>query len=71
MSNNSHRLLFNIFFIQDIDECQAGTHKCQANATCINTAGGYNCTCNPGYGEDGFNCTGKNDQWQSFLRYIS
>ena len=50
--------------IQDIDECQTGAHRCQADATCINTVGGYNCTCNPGYGGDGFNCTGKarNDQ---------
>ena len=35
-----------------------GAHRCQVDATCINTVGGFNCTCNPGYGGDGFNCTG-------------
>ena len=47
----------NILFL-DIDECKLGTDNCQDDATCINTHGGYNCTCNPGFGGDGFNCTG-------------
>ena len=50
-----------ILSIQDIDECESGAHRCQADATCINTVGGYNCTCNPGYGGDGFNCTDVNE----------
>ena len=44
--------------IIDVDECTAGTANCDADATCTNTDGGYNCTCNSGYSGDGFNCTG-------------
>ena len=43
----------------DDDECKDGTHMCSANATCINTDGGYNCSCNSGYKGDGFNCSSK------------
>ena len=42
----------------DIDECKTNTDKCQDDATCVNTIGGYNCTCNPGFNGDGYNCTG-------------
>ena len=69
---NGHIRYYLLFlFIQDIDECLTRAHRCQADATCINTVGGYNCTCDPGYGGDGFNCIGKEDQYQSFLRYLS
>ena len=34
--------------------------KCDENANCTNTDGSYNCSCNPGYEGDGFNCTGNN-----------
>ena len=40
----------------DIDECSLGIHICDSNATCINTEGGYNCSCDPGYHGDGFTC---------------
>ena len=29
---------------------------CSSNATCINTEGGYNCSCNAGYHGDGIVC---------------
>lgn len=32
----------------DVDECQEKL-VCGQNATCINTQGSYNCTCNPGF----------------------
>ena len=32
----------------DLDECRGGTFKCDAEATCLNTAGSYDCLCNPG-----------------------
>ena len=41
----------------DIDECMENIHNCHHNATCLNTDGGYNCSCNPGYTMDGINCT--------------
>ena len=60
------------FNCTEVDECTAtiialraaapdhlvGTiHFCDDDATCTNTDGGYNCTCNDGYEGDGFNCT--------------
>ncbi len=35
------------------------THTCDAMATCMNTMGSYECTCNEGYEGDGLMCTGK------------
>ena len=42
----------------DIDECIEGTAECDTDASCNNTIGGYNCSCNSGYEGDGFrgNC---------------
>ena len=42
----------------DIDECEQGTHDCNANATCMNTPGSYNCTCNFRFTGNGHNCEG-------------
>ncbi len=33
----------------DINECVRGTSSCAANSTCINTRGGFECTCWAGY----------------------
>ena len=46
-------LLF--FTCTDVDECKEGTAECDTNASCNNTIGGYNCSCNSGYEGDGFN----------------
>ena len=37
----------------DLDECFLKLHKCHHLATCNNTEGSYNCTCNRGYMGDG------------------
>ena len=43
------------------------TAPCHANATCSNTEGSYECTCNSGYVGDGINCTGMFDKnWAIF-----
>ena len=41
----------------DIDECEMGTDNCDGNATCTDTIGSFNCTCNRGYDGDGVNCS--------------
>ena len=42
----------------DIDECALGTAECDPNATCKNTPGNFECTCNaPAYTGDGTTCT--------------
>ena len=43
----------------DIDECQWNIDECDINASCNNTEGSYQCTCNSGYWGSGLNCTGK------------
>lgn len=46
-------------FSIDINECERDTHECHDNATCTNTIGDYNCTCNVGFSGDGFECEGE------------
>ncbi|KAL9970863.1 hypothetical protein ACROYT_G023315 [Oculina patagonica] len=43
----------------DVDECINGDHDCHLNANCINTAGSFHCTCQPGYTGDGRLCSEK------------
>ena len=56
-------LLFPCFLFvtrrSDIDECSSGSHDCHQNATCVNTAGHYDCICKPGLTGSGRNCSGK------------
>ena len=44
----------------DVDECTAGLHSCGVNADCVDTIGGYNCSCKPMFFEsaDGKTCIG-------------
>uniref|UniRef100_A0A1I7ZTJ4 EGF-like domain-containing protein n=1 Tax=Steinernema glaseri TaxID=37863 RepID=A0A1I7ZTJ4_9BILA len=32
-----------------VDECALGTHECDTNADCVDTAEGYSCRCKSGY----------------------
>ena len=42
---------------REIDECRsASLNDCNEEATCTNTAGGYDCNCNPGLVGDGRTC---------------
>ena len=47
-------------FIQlaDINECELETYPCHFNASCTDTEGTFNCTCNEGFEGNGLNCTG-------------
>ena len=42
----------------DINECEDGSHNCDRDANCTNTAGSFICTCNPGLVGNGRSCTG-------------
>ena len=55
----------------DEDECAVELHDCDDNATCANTIGGYNCTCNPGFHQfqDGKACI-KNGEGYVFPQII-
>jgi hypothetical protein len=55
------RTFSNIFFIlsvAEINECD-GENDCHDNATCINTIGSYNCSCNDGFEGNGTLCQGR------------
>ncbi len=48
--------------MSDIDECLQGTHTCDRNlASCNNTEGSFECSCNNGFEGDGYEgtCIGK------------
>ena len=55
------------FSLPDIDECAAGMDDCHEEASCMDTDGGYTCTCNTGYTGDGQECSGK----QFFMKFTS
>ena len=40
----------------DINECVLGVDQCTTNATCSNTEGSYECSCNTGFTGDGISC---------------
>jgi len=61
-----------LLICEDIDECSNSTlNTCSADATCSNTDGSYNCTCNAGYSGDGFNCTNVDECANSTLNTCS
>ena len=48
--------------MKDVDECVQNIDGCAENATCSDTEGSYECTCDPGFTGDGFNCTSQSDK---------
>jgi len=52
------RMLAEVCYDTDVDECAVNNGGCSPYADCINTPGNYNCTCIGGYTGDGLNCTG-------------
>ncbi|KAA8581830.1 hypothetical protein FQN60_008570, partial [Etheostoma spectabile] len=43
-------------FLPDIDECETNSHHCNPTQVCINTAGGYTCSCTEGFWLIGGQC---------------
>ncbi|XP_066299172.1 uncharacterized protein [Branchiostoma lanceolatum] len=41
----------------DVNECDTNADNCHIYATCSNTDGSFNCSCNPGYQGNGTSCT--------------
>jgi hypothetical protein len=44
-----------------VDECADGIDDCDANATCTNSPGSFDCACNAGYAGDGSSCKDVNE----------
>ena len=42
-------------------KCSKGTHDCDANASCSNTAGSFTCACDAGYSGNGVMCSDINE----------
>ena len=40
-----------------MNECASSENNCNRNALCINTAGGFRCTCKQGFVGNGIICT--------------
>ena len=49
--------MISLIYSTDINECISGSAECHDNATCSNSDGSYECTCDIGFSGDGFNCT--------------
>ena len=48
-----------IFTLSDINECGVGIDNCHPNATCTDTVGSFECSCNSGLTGNGVNCLGE------------
>ena len=42
-----------VYLSLDVDECFEDLDNCDGNATCTDTDGSFNCTCNTGYSGSG------------------
>ena len=44
----------------DVDECKLGLHDCElGKETCVNTIGGFKCSCGKGWTQEGDKCIGE------------
>uniref|UniRef100_A0A0G4HT90 EGF-like domain-containing protein n=1 Tax=Chromera velia CCMP2878 TaxID=1169474 RepID=A0A0G4HT90_9ALVE len=45
----------------ELNECAAGIHNCNTNASCSNTNGSFTCACNAGFSGDGVSCSDRDE----------
>jgi hypothetical protein len=55
--SSSHLLFVICVIFLDINECS--NKPCHHNATCTDNEGSFDCECNVGYSDNGFNCSSK------------
>ena len=58
---------------RDLNECFLETHNCNEHATCTNSIGSFECTCNEGFSGNGTTCE-DNDECSTggyFLLFIN
>ncbi|XP_035666994.1 uncharacterized protein LOC118409788 [Branchiostoma floridae] len=55
--NRNHDMPFICQLLTGVNECADGTDNCHEQATCTDTIGWFNCTCNVDYYGDGVTCT--------------
>ena len=53
-------ILYLLHNLVDIDECATNRDNCSLNSVCINTAGSFQCVCQPGFQDIDRVCRGTN-----------
>ena len=54
-----YRYSYIICIVIDINECDVGTDNCHPNATCMDSVGSFECSCNSGFTGSGVTCLGE------------
>ena len=52
-------VILHYLYFSDINECKLGTDDCHPNATCTDTVGSFDCSCNSGFTGNGMDCFGE------------
>ena len=64
---NYYNNIISFKYIIDQDECCVGTF-CHVNASCSDSLGDFNCSCNDGFNGNGTDCESKYDMLNLFFK---